>query len=79
MLVGYKTVLFNTIMGAILLVRAALPNAEVPAVEEVSGILDGLLAHADQIILVVGNLVLRYFTKTPIFAGASEPVKKAGA
>jgi hypothetical protein len=67
MLTGYKTMLFNTIMGVILLVRAVIPDADVPGAEEVSGYLDTLLAHADAVILVIGNLVLRYFTKTPVF------------
>ena len=70
MLTGYKTMLFNAIMGAILLVRAVMPDVDVPGAEEVSSYLDTLLSHADAIILVIGNLVLRYFTKTAVFKSA---------
>jgi hypothetical protein len=67
MLQGYRTVLFNVIMGTLLLIRAAVPGADVPTEGEVGGMLDSLIGHADAIILLIGNLILRYFTKTAIF------------
>jgi len=67
MLSGYKTVIFNVIIGLVLLVRAFSPDADLPTDEEVSSTLDQLLSNADAIIAVVGNLWLRFVTKTPVF------------
>lgn len=65
-LTGYRTLLFNAIMAAVLIFNAASPETEVPTAEEVSGFLDQLLANLDSIIAVVGNIILRFFTKTPV-------------
>ena len=67
MLTGYKTIAFNLIVGLVALVRAVSPDTDLPTEAEVSGTLDQLLLHADAIIAVVGNLWLRFVTKTPVF------------
>ena len=67
---GYKTVIFNVVMGGIMLVRALSPDAELPGEAAVSSAVDafevGLTA-----VWGVGNLILRAITSSPIF-GKSE-------
>lgn len=67
MLKGYKTIIFNGIMGVILLIRAVMPDVVVPDEAEVNSILDSLLANLDSIIAIVGNIWLRFVTTTPVF------------
>ena len=67
MLKGYKTIIFNAVMGLIMLVRAVMPDVVLPDEAEVNSTLDSLLANADAIITVIGNLWLRFVTTTPVF------------
>lgn len=62
---GYRTVLFNVIVGLLLVWRAVAPGDEIPSESQVSTLLDSLYASLDAI-LVVGNIVLRKFTDTPV-------------
>ncbi len=62
---GYKTVVFNVLMGLIMVWKAVSPESELPAPEAISGLLDSLYASLDSI-LVVGNIVLRAVTNTAI-------------
>lgn len=69
---GWKTVLFNLIMGTLLLVRVVIPSAELPDDAAIHSVIDGL----DQFLLVatpVGNLILRAITTSPIFAKKPTP------
>ena len=63
---GYRTVIFNVIMGIIMLVRVFNPDAQLPADEAVNQALDATSAALDAVWLV-GNLVLRAITDSPIF------------
>ena len=67
MLKGYKTTIFNAVMGVIMLFQVIKPDAPVPGSEEVSSTLDTLLEHADAIITVAGNIWLRFVTTAPVF------------
>ena len=70
MFAGYKTVIFNVVMGGIMLVRALSPDAELPGEEAVSASIDafeiGLTA-----VWGVGNLILRAITSSAIFTKPS--------
>lgn len=66
MLKGYRTVIFNVVMGGISLVRALAPDAELPNEETVGVVLD----NADVFITgawLAGNLVLRAITNSALF------------
>lgn len=67
MLVGYRTIIFNAAMALVFIYQMLVPDAEVPAAEEVSGFLDRLLEQLDVLITIAGNVGLRFMTKTPIF------------
>lgn len=76
---GYKTIAFNVLMAIILIYRAFNPSAEVPGEAEVHSFIDQLLQHWDAVVTIVGNLVLRYFTKVPIFNKFRSLVPKSSA
>ena len=62
---GYKTVIFNVLIGLVMVWKAVSPESELPTPELLSGLLDSLYASLDSI-LVVGNIVLRAVTNTAI-------------
>ena len=62
---GYRTVIFNVIVGLLMVWRAVAPGDEIPSESQVSTLLDSLLGSLDAV-LVVGNIVLRKFTTTAI-------------
>jgi len=62
---GYRTLIFNAIMALLLVIRGVYPEAELPDETAVNSLIDGVFASLDAI-LVVGNLILRAFTTTPI-------------
>ena len=64
---GYKTIIFNVVMGAVLIYNALVPDAPVPTQEEVGGIVDQVLDNLDALITVGGNLWLRFVTTSPVF------------
>lgn len=66
MLQGYKTVIFNVLMGIIMLVRALNPDATVPGEESLHGAVDALDV-ALTAVWGVGNVILRAITSSPIF------------
>ena len=62
---GYRTIVFNAIMAVLILVRSAWPDLVVPTESDVNAFLsavDSIFAA----IMVIGNLVLRFVTKTPV-------------
>lgn len=63
---GWKTVVFNSIMGLIALVHVINPGAELPGQEAVQGVVDNGEALFT-VILAVGNVILRAVTSSPIF------------
>ena len=65
MVKGYKTVIFNVLIGLLMVWKAVSPESELPTPELLNGLLDSLYASLDSI-LVVGNIVLRAVTKTAI-------------
>lgn len=66
MLKGYRTIIFNVIMTAFMLINVWSPNTELPSGPEVQGALDNLeLAIA--FFWGLGNIILRAVTDTPIF------------
>lgn len=71
MLKGYRTLIFNGIMGVVMIVRAVWPDAAVPDEAEVGGVLDKLIESLDMIIAVAGNIWLRFVTTTPVAKAAS--------
>jgi hypothetical protein len=66
MLAGYRVVIFNAVMALLLVVKIFYPDAPVPSAEDVNKHLDMVYALIS-FVTVIGNLVLRFFTKTPIF------------
>ena len=66
MLKGYRTIIFNVIMTAFMLINVWSPSTELPSGEDVKGALDNLdLALA--FFWGLGNIILRAITDTPIF------------
>jgi hypothetical protein len=66
MLKGYRTIIFNVIMSAFMLISLWSPSTELPSGEEVKGALEQLdLALA--FFWGLGNIILRAITDTPIF------------
>jgi hypothetical protein len=63
---GFKTVAFNILLGGTLIARMFNPDAPLPDAETVAGTVD-LVDQALATGLVVGNLVLRAVTNSPIF------------
>jgi hypothetical protein len=66
MLEGKKTIIFNVVMGAIMMVRAMNPDAELPGEEAVNTGIDSMNV-ALTAIWGVGNLILRAITSAPVF------------
>lgn len=66
MLKGYKTVIFNVIMGLIMMIRALNPDAEVPGDESVNAAIDALDVTLTAL-WGIGNLILRAITTSPVF------------
>ena len=62
---GYKTVVFNVLIGLVMVWKAVSPESELPTPEMLNGLLDTLYASLDAI-LVVGNIVLRAVTNTSV-------------
>lgn len=63
---GYKTIIFNLVMGAVMLVKSLNPEAEMPDEATINSTIDmGLAALAA--IWVAGGLILRAITDSPIF------------
>ena len=62
---GYKTVVFNVLIGLVMVWKAVSPESELPTPEMLNGLLDALYASLEAI-LVVGNIVLRAVTNTAI-------------
>lgn len=62
---GYKTVVFNVLIGLVMVWKAVSPESELPTPELLNGLLDSLYASLDAI-LVVGNIVLRAVTNTAV-------------
>ncbi len=62
---GYKTVVFNVLIGLVMVWKAVSPESELPTPELLNGLLDSLYASLDAI-LVVGNIVLRAVTNTSV-------------
>ena len=62
---GYKTVIFNVLIGLVMVWKAVSPESELPTSEMLSGLLDTLYASLEAILLV-GNIVLRAVTNTAI-------------
>ena len=63
---GFKTIAFNVVMGAIVLVRILNPEAELPTdvdVEAAVSTLDAAIAT----VWSFGNMFLRAVTDSPIF------------
>jgi hypothetical protein len=62
---GYKTVVFNVLIGLVMVWKAVSPESELPTPELLNGLLDTLYASLEAI-LVVGNIVLRAVTNTAV-------------
>jgi hypothetical protein len=62
---GYKTVVFNVLIGLVMVWKAVSPESELPTPEMLNGLLDTLYASLEAI-LVVGNIVLRAVTNTAL-------------
>lgn len=63
MLKGYRTIIFNVAMSAIMVIRLWNPEAEVPDAASV----DAAIGHVDAAIAAVwglGNMLLRAITNT---------------
>lgn len=69
---GYKTVVFNIVMGAVMLVRALSPDVELPSEDQVNSAFDAVEAGLTAI-WTVGNLLLRAITDSPIFNKTKVP------
>jgi hypothetical protein len=65
MVKGYKTVIFNVLIGLLMVWKAVSPESELPTPEMLNGLLDTLYASLEAI-LVVGNIVLRAVTNTAV-------------
>ena len=62
---GYKTVVFNVLIGLLMVWKAVSPESELPTPDMLNGLLDSLYASLEAI-LVVGNIVLRAVTNTAV-------------
>ena len=62
---GYKTIIFNVLIGLLMVWKAVSPESELPTPDMLNGLLDSLYASLDAI-LVVGNIVLRAVTNTSV-------------
>jgi hypothetical protein len=66
MMTGFRTILFNILVGGTLIVRAFAPEAEVPSQEELAVTADTVDKYLAAV-YVAGNVILRFVTKTPVF------------
>jgi hypothetical protein len=77
MLKGWKTIIFSTIMGVVMIVKGiATPEdaASAPSGEQVQGALDTFeLLYG--IVVMIGGWLFRAFTNSPIFKKEPEPPK----
>lgn len=62
---GYKTLVFNALMAIIGIVHALNADAALPGADAVQGVVDQFSTWFDSA-LVVGNIILRAITTTPI-------------
>lgn len=65
MLQGYRTVIFQLIMFGFAMVHMLAPNAELPDQDKVNQGVDAIMA-AITFIWLVGGIIMRYLTKSPI-------------
>lgn len=65
MVKGYRTIIFNVLIGLFMVWKAVSPESELPTPDMLNGLLDSLYASLDSI-LVVGNIVLRAVTNTSV-------------
>lgn len=63
---GWKTVLFNVIMAGIAIVHSLNSEAVLPDAAAVQGVVDNFQVFFDGA-LIVGNVILRAVTSSPIF------------
>lgn len=63
---GYRTMIFNGIMAVLVVFKYIYPDAELPDAAVIGSLLDGIIANIEAI-TVVGNVILRAFTTTPVF------------
>lgn len=59
---GYRTVIFNSILAIVALVRIIFPDTVLPSDEELTKILEAIWAA----IVIIGNVGLRFVTKGPV-------------
>lgn len=60
---GYRTIVFNSIMTALMVLKIFNPEAEVPGAEEVGGTVDAIFV-AMTAVWGTGNMILRALTTT---------------
>lgn len=66
MLAGYKTIIFNGLGIVFYVLRLYDPTFIAPSVEDI----DAFLAALDTVVtgvIIAGNVVLRFFTKSSVF------------
>ena len=63
---GYKTFAFNALMGLSLLLKGFFPDSEAADEGALRGLVELFFASWDSII-VLGNLVLRAYSNSPVF------------
>jgi hypothetical protein len=63
---GFKTIIFNALMGIIALWKIYFPEQEMPGEAEVQAAVDVFWQILSGV-TVAGNVLLRFVTKTPIF------------
>lgn len=61
---GYKTIIFNVLMGLVLIATQFAPDLHI-STEQIQVATDGIV-QLIAIVTVLGNLVLRHFTKSSI-------------
>ena len=65
MLKGYRTIIFNVVMTALMVLKMWKPEIEIPGGEEISAGLD-MVDAAMAFIWGLGNLFFRAITDTPV-------------
>ena len=65
MLKGYRTIIFNLVMTALMIIKMLQPDVEIPGGEEVSAGLD-VLDQAMVFVWGLGNLFFRVITNTSV-------------
>ena len=65
MLKGYRTIIFNVVMTALMVLKMWKPDIEIPGAEEISGGLDMLDAGL-AFVWGLGNLFFRVITNTAV-------------